>query len=509
MRRVVNGIVPAGRSPDPAPRDAPIGRREFLARGAVAAVAALAGAGCADDPRLRRERGPARVVVAGAGLAGLAAAHELVKRGHAVTVLEARDRQGGRVHTLRDGWDDGLYAEAGAVYIPQDHFHTVDYARELGVALVPAGGGRGVGERYFIRGRTVELRPGRRAEWPLALRPDEAALPPAALLERYLGPVLDRIGDPRFPSWPGEEALALDGMSLGELLRRQGASAAAVQLVRLGYLDEWGDGVDACSALFLLRDRALRGQGAVYRVEGGTDRLPRAFAARLGERIRYGAAVCEVEHGPGGVRVTYERGGRPAVAEGDFLVCALPFPVLRNVRVTPAFSPGKRRAVHGLRTTSVTRVYLQMKSRCWDAAGAAVPTDLPIMHAVDATAGQPGRRAILEAFITGPAARQAGAMDADARLRFALAGAARIHPGARAAYEHGASVCWDADPWARGDYAWFAPGEMREFLPHLATPEGRIHFAGDHTSAWPGWMQGALASGIRAADEVHAAAFAR
>ena len=84
-----------------------------------------------------------------------------------------------------------------------------------------------------------------------------------------------------------------------------------------------------------------------------------------------------------------------------------------------------------------------------------------------------------------------------------------MHPGLERHVEHGASVFWDADPWARGDYAWFAPGEMRAFLPHLARAEGRIHFAGDHTSLWPGWMQGALASGRRAADEVHAAASRR
>src|SRR4051812_49627588 len=122
----------------------PITRREFKARGATAVAAALAGAACGEPkPRPARAPGPARVVVAGAGLAGLAAAWELARRGHAVTVLEARDRPGGRVHTLRDGWSDGLYAEAGAVFIPEDHFHTVGYARDLGVALVPAGGRRG------------------------------------------------------------------------------------------------------------------------------------------------------------------------------------------------------------------------------------------------------------------------------------------------------------------------------------------------------------------------------
>ncbi|HEX8903220.1 MAG TPA: FAD-dependent oxidoreductase, partial [Longimicrobiaceae bacterium] len=80
------------------------------------------------------------------------------------------------------------------------------------------------------------------------------------------------------------------------------------------------------------------------------------------------------------------------------------------------------------------------------------------------------------------------------------------HPRLARHFEHGTSYCWDADRWAIGDYAWFAPGEMRAFLPHLARPEGRIHFAGDHTSAWPGWMQGALDSGFRSAEEVHAAA---
>lgn len=484
-----------------------ITRREFVARGA-GALASVAVAACSDASE-RRPPGPARVVVAGAGLAGLVAAYELVKRGHDVVVLEARDRPGGRVHTLREGWDDGLHAEAGAIYVPANHFHTVGYARELGVPLIPVVQRRGVGQRYFVRGHSVTLQPGRHVDWPLDLRADEAGMAPESLLARYLDPVLDRLGDPLHPAWPGEEALAFDAMSLGDLLRRQGASEDAVQLMRLGYLDEWGDGIDACSALFLLRDRALGGPGTVYRVVGGTDRLPQAFAARLGQRIRYGAAVREISHEASGVCVIYDRGGACEIVACDDLICALPFPTLRAIRISPQLSAGKRQAIQQLRTTSVTRVYLQMRRRCWDADGAAVPTDLPVMHLVDATAGRTGERAILEAFITGQRAREAAAMEDGARIRFALDQAEQVHPGARRLFEQGASIAWDSDPWALGDYAWFSPGEMRELLPHVATPEGRIHFAGDHTSPWPGWMQGALASGIRAADEVHRAALAR
>ena len=487
--------------------DDPITRRELLVLGAAAA-AALATLGYAGARWSARAARPARVVVAGAGLAGLAAAYELVKRGHHVTVVEARDRPGGRVHTLRGQFADGLHVEAGAVYVPDTHFHTVGYARELGVALAPAGGRArgGVGERYFVGGRSVTVRPGGRARWPVPLAPAEEGMPPQLLLARYVDPVLDEIGDPAHPAWPGEAALRYDGISFAGLLRSRGASAGAIALMRLGYPDEWGDGVDAISALALLRDLSLRrGVGEMSVIAGGSDRLPRAFAARLGARIRYGAAVTAVSQGPDGVQVEVAEGGARRVLAADRLVLAIPFTTLRNVRVSPPFSPPKRRAVEALRTTSVTRVYLQVRERCWASGDVAVPTDLPIMHAVDATAGQPGPRAVLEAFISGPNARRAAAMEPEARVAWALGDAERVHPGIASRFEHGASYCWDADPWARGDYAWFAPGEMRAFLPHLARPEGRIHFAGDHTSPQPGWMQGALASGIRAADEVHAA----
>jgi len=240
-------------------------------------------------------------------------------------------------------------------------------------------------------------------------------------------------------------------------------------------------------------------------VDGGTDRLPRAFAERLGGRIRYGAPVVGIGHDSRGVAVTVGGGGRREVLRADRLVCALPFPVLRTIHVSPPFSAGKRRAIGGLRTTSVTRVYLQLRERCWPAGEAAVATDLPVMHLADATLGQPGPRAVLEAFVTGPSARRLAAMAPDARVAFAREQAARVHPGLPRVFERGASVAWDADPWARGDYAWFAPGELGAFLPHLARPEGRVHFAGDHTSSLPGWMQGALASGRRAAEEADAA----
>ena len=92
------------------------------------------------------------------------------------------------------------------------------------------------------------------------------------------------------------------------------------------------------------------------------------------------------------------------------------------------------------------------------------------------------------------------------RLSFTVKQMEQILPKLREHYEGGASICWDDEEWTRGAYAWFKPGQMESFLPHFAKPEGRVYFAGDHLSPWPGWMNGALQSGNRAAREVNQAA---
>ena len=483
-------------------------RRAFLvgaAAGLTAGVAAAALDGSrANPPRARPSARGRRVIVVGAGMAGLAAADALARDGFHVTVLEARQRPGGRVHTLR-AFGDGLHAEAGATFVPAHHHHVTTLARQLGIPLLRAPGGRGTGARYHVGGRRVDV--GRDApDWPLPLRPDERGMTPAALRERYLGPVLAALGDPAHPAWPSDAALADDDVTLGALLRRQGASDGAVRLIRLGYLDEWGDGVDRVSALSLLRDLRANPGAEMLRVAGGTDRLPRALAARLPEPVRHGAAAVRIEQARGRAAVAFAGSGGTGTLTAEHVICAIPFTLLRRVRIDPPLPPAQARAVAALPATSVTRVYLQLRRGGWDEdAPESVATDLPIMLAGIATPGQDGTRAIVEAFVTGPAARRLAGMPPAARDALVARQVDALYPGAAARVERTAAYAWDADPWARGDYAWFRPGQLRAFGPHLAARAGRLHFAGDQTSALPGWMQGAIASGLRAAEEVRAA----
>jgi monoamine oxidase len=491
--------------------DHPVNRREFLKRGLLAASAlpCLHPVGAAASRETIRRTGAAKkVIVIGAGLAGLSSAYELTQAGHDVTVLEARARSGGRVWTLRDSFPEGLHAEAGATNVFDNHEWTMKYVKELGVALDPmisTGGGASI---YHIRGKRIVIKRGSPVEWPLELKPEEKGLARGALWTKYVEPALKELGDPAAADWPPASLKRYDSISFAEFLRQQGASPGAVEILRLGLADQLGEGADEVSALDLLREAAPRAVvKQPFSIRGGSDTLPRAFAARLGDRIHYGMPAVKIEHDATGVRVICSQARSQHMLVADHLICAIPFAVLRNVEVSPGFSPQKQQAIAQLGNTSVVRVFMQTRKRFWldEGLSGAATTDLPIMTAYDKAHYLPGQRGLLEAYVAGARARSLAAMAASERINFTVGQMERILPNIREHYEGGASVCWDDDEWARGAYAWFKPGQMESFLPHIARPEGRVHFAGDHTSPWPGWMNGALQSGARAAREVNQA----
>lgn len=440
-------------------------------------------------------------VIAGAGLSGLAAAYELRKAGYDVEVLEAQTRPGGRILTLRSGFADGMYAEAGAMSFPDSEPLVMQYVAEFNLGL----------QRkrrpdqfhyYFLRNQLINDH-APNVHWP-GLTADEQKLGPAGLMKKYLLPTIEKIGDPTAPGWPTPEIRKLDEVSGAEFVRRQGASAAAVRLLGLGLFNEDGDGFEACSALFLLAWFAqLYNYTALYTLLGGMELLPRAFADRLQDRIRYGSPIRRIKQSRAGVALEYEQGGETRSIEAQYLICTIPYTVLRHIPVEPAFSARKKKIVAELPCTSVVRTFVQSRTRFWaspDFTG-EIYTDLPVANFYSAYDG-PGARGILESYSTGDQARKLAAKAPAQQLNAALNSMSKVFPQMREQAEGGMVKDWDEDPWARGAYTWYRPGEFLEMFPHVADPEGRIHFAGDHTSLIAGWMDGALGSGIRAAGEV-------
>jgi monoamine oxidase len=482
----------------------PYNRRSFLKHSLLSAAAVSL---APHDIFARHSNAPKKVIVIGGGLAGLSAAYELREVGHEVTVLEARTRPGGRVFTIRGQFADGLIAEAGATNVFDVHEWTLKYLKLLGIDLEPVSPAPG-GSIFHIQGHRIVVKPGEPVQWPFELSAAEKGMGRRELWQKYVVPPLEELGNPESANWPNSSLLRYDRVSFADFLRERGASPGAIAILRLGLADQLGEGADKVSALNLLREAVPRMRvKQAFVIRGGSDTFPRAFAAKLRDIIQYATVVKRIEQDDREARVVYERAGAHHVAHADRVICAIPFSVLKQLEFAPAVSREKHKAITQLGYTSVVRVFLQTRKRFWldEKLTGAATTDLPLMTAYDKAFYLPGARGMLEAYVAGERARRLATMAPADRLSFMLSQMEKIYPEIRSHFEGGSSVCWDDEPFTRGAYAWFKPGEMTQLMPHVPTREGRVHFSGDHTSQSPGWMDGALQSGYRVAKEVNEA----
>jgi monoamine oxidase len=434
------------------------------------------------------------VVVVGAGLAGLAAARTLQRAGLDVCLLEARDRPGGRVRTLRTPFDDGLFAEAGAEFIASGHATLRRYLADYGLTLQH----RPPLSRTLLfgghRGRTRDLRDFGAQAATDTCRIEQAAAKLSAA-----------IPDPS-QAWKAAQAPALDAQSFGAWLDQLKLDPVAAAHRTVWTTIDYGVEPARLSLLMFARDERMIQQSpdrdAEY-VPGGLDRLPARLAAGLADCLHLSTPVARLEWTADRVLVEYA-GARPGAVSGRRVILAVPLVVLRRLGISPALPARQRAAIDGLRYCRVIKVHLQFARRFWHQGGpsSGLITDLPFQSAWDSTQAQPGPRGILSTYTAGTQADELGRWSEEQRIAWCLDQLAAIFPGCKAYFERGISPTWAAEAESRGAYSYFAPGELTRFAPWLAQPTGPIHFAGEHTDPWQSTMNGALSSGERAAAEV-------
>jgi len=482
-------------------------RRRFLQLAAAAAPAGpalLAGA-----PQSGATNGRDPVVVIGAGLAGLRAAGFLRQAGRQVVVLEARDRPGGRVRTIRAPFDDGLHAEAGPIRIAGVHQAVLRAARSAGLTLTPFTPSDGSAV-VAVRGRAATEAEVAHGALTGDLKPADRGFDPGLLLDRYVGALPDDLAQPEATPESYARWKDYDRVTWPEFLRSRGATADAIALMTAG-----GD-ASGLSALYVLRQFAmLRHSTQRYKIQGGMELLPRAMAAALGDAVRYNAAVVRLtrESAPAGragqaaglrFRVEYRMNARTDSVTASRVIVAIPFTTLRDIEIRPRLSAAKAQAIAQLSYYAGTRFLLQSRSRFWRAGGlsGSARTDRAT-EVWDSTFDQVASpRGVLGASVGGQVGHAVLGMSADNSLAFGVGLVADAFPAIRAQFEKGFVQRWALDPWVRGAFPVFKPGEMSTLMPVMAQPEHGIHFAGEHTSSWTGWMEGALQSGERAAREV-------
>jgi monoamine oxidase len=433
------------------------------------------------------------VLVAGAGLAGLAAARDLVRGGATVRVVEARDRVGGRVLTARDGFAERQHAEAGGDLIDEGHTALLELAEQLGLSVV-----RILKEGWGF----VAPRPGH--------RPRIAHRSAAGGWERLADALSDvaqpyRLAEKR---WDTPIATALARRSVAQWLDDTHADAALRETViaMRGFFLADPDELSLLALVDQFAGDDTAALGKMYRIEGGNDLLAARLAAELGERVHRGVEVLAVSQRGKRVRVAVKHQRRTTQISVDYVVLALPATLLRRIPITPALPVRQHEAIARLKYGPAMKTLLQFPRRFWRVRGRprAFGSALAFGALWDGNEEQRGRSGILSLHAGG----SASAATADLVARNGIAGLVEAldwlgagAPDVAASHQ----FRWEDDAWARGGYAVFDTSYDPSLRGWLALPHGRLFFAGEHTSvAWQGYMNGAVESGRRAAAEVAA-----
>jgi monoamine oxidase len=435
----------------------------------------------------------ATVLVAGAGLAGLAAARDLTALGADVTVVDARDRVGGRVWTIRDSFAEGQHAEAGGDLIDEAQHEIRGLCKDLGLKLtrILRGGFGYVRSDSSGKPRIVSRDASR--EWDrlaTALQPEIRLYRLAE--QRWDSPIASDLARRSVAQWL-DETRADEALRTTALGLRGYFLADPDELSLIALVDQFG-----------AEDHPMPWK--TYRIEGGNDRLATALAAPLGTRLQLNTELVAVSHRGQRVRATVKQGRTTAPISCDYLLMALPATTLRRVPITPALPAQQHDAIARLNYGRATRTLVQFSRRFWRVPGrpSAFGSALPFGAVWDGNEQQRGRAGILSLLAGGGASEPSQTILArDGAQGFAAAldwlGSDRTSVlGAR-------QIVWEHDPLARGGYAYFNPAFDPSLRAWLARPAGRLFFAGEHTSSrGQGYMNGAVESGRRAAAEIAA-----
>lgn len=434
------------------------------------------------------------VLVVGAGLAGLVAARDLTAMGASVTVVEARDRVGGRVLTLRDGFVDGQHAEAGGDMIDEDHHAFHELAAELNLGLVRILSNGFTYARVNKRGQTRLVARNAARGWERLARELAPMIRDYKWAERrWDSPVAAEIGRRTVAQW-------LDAVTADSELRE---TALGLRGFFLGDPDEL--------SLLPVVDQ-FAGEGSpteqkLFRVEGGNDRVALALAAPLGERLHLQTELLGISQRGGTIRASLRNGRARAQMQVDAVVMAIPAPLLRRIPITPALPAQQHDAVASLGYGRATKTLLQFSERFWRAPGRprAFGSPLAIGAGWEGNEEQRGRQGILS-LLAGGSASDGTASIIERENIEGIVRSLEWLGSRKATLLAWRQVRWEMEPWSRGGYALFDAGYSPDLRGWLSKPAGRIFFAGEHTSTTgQGFMNGAIESGHRAAAEVRAA----
>lgn len=440
-------------------------------------------------PALAQRRYAAQVIVIGAGLAGLETALRLEAAGKDVLVIEASNRIGGRMNTL---YDLPGQPNAGGVQIGASYTRLRARAAALGIELIPEPttprtnvlnlGGQMVISRDWANAP--------QNAFPAAFK---STPPSAALFSAIAGPA-----NPlkTFDDWRGPPGIAAD-VSAEAFLAAKGFDAAARRLVDVGLN---GNSLSTYSIVNVMRTATLFGAerasgGVSSMVRGGSQRLPEAMARALKKPVIMGQAVRSIQMSA--------RDGRVILADGrqlsaPIIVAAVPFPVLRAMRLRAPLSRETSEGIAGLPYTQIKQIFIEPEKRYWENDGLPVDmwTDGPLERLFAVRDGTGVDTGLVCVWLNGT-----GAGGFDAQIVGSLL--ATLRPASEGKVKIRHTQDWTStNPMAGGAYMHWAPGQIARWAGKMGAPAGRLFFAGEHLGLVHTGMEAAFESAEKAAGDV-------
>lgn len=481
-----------------------LSRRDFLKLSAGAAGAAvLPKLDLAPELSGSLQTTP-RIVIVGAGLAGLTTAYRLQLAKFRPVVYEANRRVGGRVFTNTTSLP-GRRAELGGEFIDTGHEAIRALAKELRLTEVDMVRGDGtLVPVYFFGGKRYELK-----QIVEDFRPVAAAIK---------ADVATLKGDDVTATTPnGGESL--DKLSISAWLESKGISGTIRQLIEVAYQAEYGAAASEQSVFNLLyligtedNEFTIYGESDErYHLRGGNETLITALNQRLTRGTVNTEQVLEAVRPSGtGYTLTFRKGATATDVPADVVIFALPFSVLRDVDLSKlTLSDGKVKAIRELGYGTNTKVIAGMRERVWRKQGSNGESfsDLPYQQSYETIRYQSGTPGAIVNFTGGQRGIEfSGSREFEYTEQF-LADLEKVYPGVTKAWDKRYVVAaWPMNQFARGSYSFYKPGQWTGIRGFEGTAEGKLFFAGEHTSLdYQGYMNGAVESGERVAKEVIAA----
>ena len=450
------------------PHSGQTSRRDFLKSSALAA----AGAPLLFSPFV--QRASYSCIVIGAGLSGLAAAHALKKKNWNVTILEARERTGGRVFSYSFKENPSLVCELGAEWVGDSHERMKALCQDFGVPLKDHRF-----DAWLMRDGNVK-RPG---QWDFSPKAKAAF---EKFRQTYKGySDADKLRLDQFDWWTwldeigfSEDDLLLrdlqDSTDFGETIRMISAFAAAAEYFESSPANEMD-----------------------FKMEGGNSRLIEKLAGAIGNTsIHTGMKVQRIKQRLGKVTVTAN--GTDFVA--DACICTVPARTLDKIVFDPPLPAAQKAAAEKLQYARIIKNSLLFRDRFWGPENFSLVSDVTSHYYFHSTKDQPGKQGILCSYAIGEKADVLASQNNERRTEIITRDLLPFEKRAPQLALNIQSYAWQRDQYTQGAYAFYRPGQWFTLKPILARPHGKVLFAGEHLAEWQGFMEGAVVTGEAAAE---------